>query len=74
MGYSPAIINQKTTLKHDCDKNSYLNYPIDNIFFTQNVTKIQGNTIDFVKVCENLENARRLSDHLPVYLKFQMLQ
>ena len=72
MGYSSTITNQKTTLKHDCDKNSYLNYAIDNIFFTQNVTKLQGTAIDFVKVCENLENSRKLSDHLPVYLKFQI--
>ncbi len=72
IGYKASINNQRTTLKQSCDGNAYLNYPIDNIFHSKNVSKIDGRTIDFVKVCENLEDARKLSDHLPVYLNFSL--
>lgn len=72
MGYKASITNQRTTLKQVCDGNTYLNYPIDNIFHSKNVSKIEGKSIDFVVVCENLEEARKLSDHLPVYLNFSI--
>ena len=72
IGYKASINNQSTTLKQSCDGNDYLNYPIDNIFHSKNVSKIEGKAIDFVKVCENLEEARNLSDHLPVYLSFSL--
>tara|TARA_R110002051_G_scaffold131151_1_gene205017 strand:- start:17924 stop:18736 length:813 start_codon:yes stop_codon:yes gene_type:complete len=72
MGYKASINNKRTTLKQSCDGVDYLNYPIDNIFHAKNVSKIEGKAIDFVKVCENLEDARKLSDHLPVYLRFSI--
>ncbi len=71
-GYKPAITNQKTTLKWECDRNHYLNYPIDNVFYSKNIQKIKGDVIDFVRFCENLEKARKLSDHLPVFFKFRL--
>jgi deoxyribonuclease-1-like protein len=72
VGYRTLMTNQRTTLKHDCDRNNYLNYAIDNIFYSENISKVKGATIDFVKVCENLESARTLSDHLPVFFKFSL--
>lgn len=71
-GYKPAITDQKTTLKWQCDKNEYLNYPIDNVFYSRDIQKIKGDVIDFVRFCENLEKARKLSDHLPVLLTFSL--
>jgi deoxyribonuclease-1-like protein len=70
LGYKTAISNQKTTLKRLCENNGYLNYPIDNIFYSNSIKKSQGVAIDFVRVCDNLETARTLSDHLPVFFKF----
>lgn len=72
LGYRAAISNLRTTLKHDCNGNNYLNYAIDNIFYSKNISKVQSATIDFVRVCDNLKSARRLSDHLPVFLKFSL--
>ncbi|MBG6131747.1 endonuclease/exonuclease/phosphatase family metal-dependent hydrolase [Aquimarina sp. EL_43] len=71
-GFTSTIVNQKTTLKRSCQSGSYLNYVIDNIFYSKNVSKIDGGVIDFVKFCDNLEKARKLSDHLPVYLEFKI--
>lgn len=70
LGYRAAVSNQRTTLKYACDKDNYLNYAIDNIFYSPGILKLQGSTPDFVLFCENLTEARMLSDHLPVYLEF----
>lgn len=69
-GYQTAVTNQKTTLKWKCEHTEYLNHPIDNIFYSKHLEKTKGNIIDFVKFCDNLEKARKLSDHLPVLLQF----
>ena len=69
-GYTSAVTNQKTTLKKACDGFEYRNHPIDNIFFSTDISKTDSGVLDFVKECDNLEKARKLSDHLPVYLGF----
>lgn len=71
-GYRTAITNQKTTLKWSCEETDYLNYPIDNIFYSQDIYKTEGKAVDFVRFCDQLEKARKLSDHLPVFLKFAL--
>tara|TARA_R110002020_G_scaffold312101_1_gene527576 strand:+ start:6947 stop:7759 length:813 start_codon:yes stop_codon:yes gene_type:complete len=72
LGYRAAVTNKRTTLKHNCDGNNYLNYAIDNIFFSKHITKRAGVVMDFVRVCDHLEKARTLSDHLPVSLQFSL--
>ncbi len=71
-GYRPAITGQRTTLKWKCDGNDYLNYPIDNIFYSKGIEKIKGEAVDFIRFCHELEKARKLSDHLPVLLVFRL--
>jgi len=71
-GYSPSITNTKTTIKKKCDNMSYLNYSIDNIYSSKDISKVSAGVIDFVLVCDEIENARKLSDHLPVFLKFSL--
>ncbi|WP_074537365.1 endonuclease/exonuclease/phosphatase family protein [Cellulophaga baltica] len=71
-GFNASISNQKTTLKKACTQNEYLNHPIDNIFYSRGINKLKSKVIDFVNVCDNLDKARKLSDHLPVYLKFSI--
>ena len=72
LGYNAAITSHRTTLKRACNGTDYLNYAIDNIFYSNNITKMEGNAIDFVGVCDNLERARTLSDHLPVFFEFRL--
>ena len=67
-GYSTVVNNKKTTLKRTCSGNNYFNHPIDNIFIDNSKFSIlESGVIDFVKDCENLDKARKISDHLPVY-------
>tara|TARA_R110000764_G_scaffold39267_2_gene87558 strand:+ start:127 stop:1056 length:930 start_codon:yes stop_codon:yes gene_type:complete len=71
-GYNAAVIDAKTTLKQNCATDGYLNYPIDNIFYSNKILLKSGYVIDFVKACENISEARELSDHLPVLLNFSI--
>lgn len=71
-GYKSALKGVRTTLKMKCAEGVYTNHPIDNIYYTPGVKKHQANSIDFVKSCENLEHARQISDHLPVFLEFSL--
>ncbi|WP_289064197.1 endonuclease/exonuclease/phosphatase family protein [uncultured Zobellia sp.] len=71
-GYKSTVKNAKTTLKKECKGKGYLNHAIDNIFYSKQISKVDGRVIDFVKFCENVLIARQLSDHLPVLLKFEM--
>jgi len=71
-GYNAAVIDAKTTLKQNCATDGYLNYPIDNIFYSNKIVLKSGYVIDFVKACENITSARELSDHLPVLLNFSI--
>jgi endonuclease/exonuclease/phosphatase family metal-dependent hydrolase len=69
-GFQPAIKNTATTLKRICKNGEYKNHPIDNIYFnTRKMKSINSGIIDFVNECENLTNARFISDHLPVFLE-----
>jgi endonuclease/exonuclease/phosphatase family metal-dependent hydrolase len=69
-GYTAAVTNQKTTLKRACDGFDYRNHPIDNIFYSKGIGKTNSGVLDFVRECGHLERARKLSDHLPVFLGF----
>lgn len=70
-GFINALENTPTTLKTKCKSENYLNHSIDNIFYTQSIRVIESGSVDFVKNCDNLSRARTLSDHLPIYIKFQ---
>jgi endonuclease/exonuclease/phosphatase family metal-dependent hydrolase len=72
LGYKAALTDQKTTLKRSCAGTAYRSYAIDNIFCSPEVEIEQARVIDFVRVCENLDKARKLSDHLPVSIVFSI--
>jgi len=70
IGFKSALQNTPTTLKTKCKKENYMNFAIDNIFYTTpKINKIRSGRIDFVGNCENLKNARLISDHLPVFME-----
>ena len=71
-GFRNALNNQRTTLKTQCNDSDYLANTIDNIYFTSDIEMIHAESIDFIKNCENLERARAISDHLPVYIQFKI--
>lgn len=71
-GFASALKNKKTTLKQKCNSSMYLNHPIDNIYYTPKINLHQSNSIDFVQSCYNLDRARGISDHLPIFIEFSL--
>lgn len=72
MGYKPVLQSQKTSLKLSCDK-SCLSEEYDNIFY--NITSIEVikyGVIHFYKKYEDLKAARYISDHIPVWMEFDV--
>lgn len=70
-GYRPAILGQPTTLKHYCDdRGNYLNHAIDNVYLPGGcLPATRAGVLDLVEDCTRLEEVRRWSDHLPVWVE-----
>jgi len=67
MGYLPVLVGQKTSLKRKCKKGECLASEFDNIWY--NSSKIESkNTkiLHFYESFQTLEQARKISDHVPV--------
>ncbi|MCS7028955.1 MAG: endonuclease/exonuclease/phosphatase family protein [Bacteroidia bacterium] len=73
-GLKPALINVKTSLKMRPAPGSpddYFSEEYDNFYF--NPTQIEARSssrIDFVRDFRSLEEARKISDHVPIVLEF----
>lgn len=70
-GFKSALKNEATTLKTKCKTGEYLNHAIDNAYFYSGITVVKAGKVDFVTACENLEAARKISDHLPIYIELK---
>lgn len=72
-GFKNALKNQRTTLKTKCKNDDYLSHPIDNVYYTSGIYMVESGSYDFVKDCSKLDRAREISDHLPVYISFKLI-
>jgi len=71
LGYRPIFTDQKTTLKQTCDGPDCLASETDNIFYPTAVfVKIRAGILPFYKEFENIEEARKISDHVPVFFEW----
>ena len=68
-GYGPSLVQQKTTLKQECQEDNCLASEYDNIFYPVKTFKlIKSGIIPFYQQFNgDMTAARKLSDHLPVY-------
>ena len=67
-GYSPILVNQKTSLRRTAINGDYLAQEYDNLFYNNTVFNLnRSGIIDFVPKFESLKAARNISDHLPVW-------
>jgi len=72
--FTPAILNQKTTLRQECIQNDCLASEYDNVFYPRKkFKKIAAGVIPFYQYHykSDMIAARKLSDHLPVYLEIE---
>ena len=73
MGYAPILENQKTTLKVKPKGNNYLASEFDNIFYKRGtINYIKSDVILFYKNFTSLEEARKISDHIPIWMEFTL--
>ena len=73
MGYRPILVNQKTSLKQKCKNQECLASEFDNIFFkTSKIKNIRSGFIPFYKSFGSLKEARKISDHVPIWIEFSL--
>lgn len=73
MGYKSILVNQKTSLKKTVKNGKYLASEFDNMFY--NATKIKSidkGFIPFYTFFKSFEEARKISDHIPIWFEFSL--
>ncbi len=72
MGYRPAFSGQKTTLRQKCLSDGCLASAYDNFFFrTDQLHAAKAGVIPFYRSFPDVKSARKISDHLPVFLELK---
>jgi endonuclease/exonuclease/phosphatase family metal-dependent hydrolase len=73
MGYQSILVNQKTSLKKECKNDKCLASEFDNMYFkTSKITTINSGVIPFYLSFNSLQEARIISDHIPIWLEFSL--
>lgn len=73
MGYKSILINQKTSLKKTVKNGKYLASEFDNMFYnTAKIKSINKGFIPFYTFFKSFEEARMISDHLPIWFEFSL--
>lgn len=73
MGYDSALKGQKTSLKKACQYNACLASEFDNFFYLPSKTKVyQSGILPFYTAFSNLKDARKISDHVPIWMVFEL--
>ncbi|NQX37658.1 endonuclease/exonuclease/phosphatase family protein [Pedobacter steynii] len=73
MGYTSALVKQKTSLKQRCINDNCLASEYDNFYYPEDKLKVSDTgIIHFYTDFPELKEARKISDHVPVYLEFSL--
>ncbi|MDR7373006.1 endonuclease/exonuclease/phosphatase family protein [Flavobacterium aquidurense] len=70
-GYTAILQNQKTSLKQKCKNDGCLASEFDNIFYkTSSLDYKNSGIISFYQNFNSLQEARKISDHIPIWFEF----
>ena len=73
LGYKPALVKQKTSLKRECNEKGCLASEYDNVFYHPQYTKYISSGVElFYTSFGTLAEAKKISDHIPVFFKFSL--
>lgn len=72
MDYTPLLINQKTSLKRETKNGQSLASEFDNIWYSKLIQNKNGGVIHFYKSFPTLQEARKISDHIPIWMEFAL--
>ena len=74
MGYVAALSSQKTSLKVKSIDGQKLASEFDNFFyFSGKVLEKNSGAVHFYKLFSDLSNARKISDHIPIFFEFSIM-
>lgn len=74
MGYASAFVKQKTSLKRECQEDNCLASEFDNIWYNTSKIEIQNSkALLFYSSFDNLDDARKISDHIPITTEIQFV-
>jgi endonuclease/exonuclease/phosphatase family metal-dependent hydrolase len=72
MGYVAALVGQKTSLKQKCVDNNCLASEYDNFFYKKELyTLLRAGIIPFYTSFADLKEARKISDHVPIFIEVE---
>ena len=72
-GYPPAFINQKTSLRQKCINGECLASEYDNFYYQQTkINWIKAGINPFYASFDDIKEARKVSDHVPVFFNYSM--
>lgn len=72
MGYKNSLNNQKTSLRQQCIGKDCLASEYDNMFYNASNTRVQqSGVVHFYTQFGNMKEARKISDHVPVWSTFE---
>jgi deoxyribonuclease-1-like protein len=73
IGYKSILAGQKTSLKQKCKNNVCLASEYDNMYYKNTKTRnINSGIIPFYKKFYSLKEARKISDHIPIWFEFSL--
>ena len=73
MGYQSILENQKTSLKKECKNEKCLASEFDNMYYNDSkINSINSGIISFYKNFNSLQEARIISDHIPIWFEFSL--
>jgi len=73
IGFTSALVNQKTSLKRSCKNGQCLASELDNIYFLKSkIKKLNSGVIPFYQNFSTLKEARTISDHCPIWMEFSL--
>lgn len=73
MGYQSLLINQKTSLKKECKNGNCLASEFDNMYYNSSKISVKNSgIISFYKNFNSLQEARMISDHIPIWMEFSL--
>ena len=71
MGYRAALTGQKTSLRQQCVDGDCLASEFDNVFYkSEKITIIEAGVLHFYTAFATMEEAGKISDHVPVFCTF----
>lgn len=74
IGYQPALVGQRTSLRQKCLNDGCLASEFDNVFYDVNmIRKVEAGIIHFYELFPDMKSASSISDHVPVYFKFEII-